>query len=590
MSEVFLEGILTPEEVPTAEGMDLVVPESPAAAPAPADGVTLAPAEAQPETAPQSEQPNDETTPQLNPKDFGFCKFELEERNERIFRIMQITPERFLNAPFEAKELALERFILKANTLTSGHQDMVTFKLRDDVVITCCQWKHRCFITGTDIVRLLVYRFEEFTGKSPLSMKKFEEGIFSDLRRLQAPQDCVLENTRSDFLVHLFDYDCVRSKKKQKVFFWPSFQRIYQNIFCDAVERELARIQMARAVGLSVDEFIKSGIVPTGTSAHDANRLNLEFDWAVMSERSLMGFDTSKDGFLHVDQIHIIRNDMNRFFHTFLRDPLKDRDIEQFIEGPEVKEAFNLHYVNGPPQPVPKKVVPTPAGSEDDSSAVGADSDFSPNVKSRKSPGGRGKRRSPLVSAANSPRASGRSSPYARRSAGNSRSNTPSRLSSFFDFDYREQDEEEEEDDNYSVSTLSSNDEETLDWMKDRRKRYLGEHLVKKGRINVDALLSAIDDEQDPNNYHYSYPFGIALPCSCQYSMDSTLHSCDAKVQRSTQTEWSSENKDMNTLTPAATPTLLINTQPTPFANFQNALGIHEAANILSGIITPETD
>lgn len=39
-------------------------------------------------------------------------------------------------------------------------------------------------ITGTDIVRALAYRFEAF-GRPVRNVKKFEEGIFSDLRNLK---------------------------------------------------------------------------------------------------------------------------------------------------------------------------------------------------------------------------------------------------------------------------------------------------------------------------------------------------------------------------------------------------------------------
>lgn len=39
-------------------------------------------------------------------------------------------------------------------------------------------------VTGTDIVRALAYRFQAF-GRPVRNVKKFEEGIFSDLRNLK---------------------------------------------------------------------------------------------------------------------------------------------------------------------------------------------------------------------------------------------------------------------------------------------------------------------------------------------------------------------------------------------------------------------
>ena len=50
--------------------------------------------------------------------------------------------------------------------------------------------------------------------------KKFEEGIFSDLRNLKPLQDSTLEESRSDFLKFLYENQCIRTQKKQKVFYW----------------------------------------------------------------------------------------------------------------------------------------------------------------------------------------------------------------------------------------------------------------------------------------------------------------------------------------------------------------------------------
>lgn len=67
-------------------------------------------------------------------------------------------------------------------------------------------------------------------------MKKFEEGVFSDLRNLKPGQDACLEEpkvrslsaditsvlhtSQSPFLDLLFKYQCIRTQKKQKVFYW----------------------------------------------------------------------------------------------------------------------------------------------------------------------------------------------------------------------------------------------------------------------------------------------------------------------------------------------------------------------------------
>jgi len=71
------------------------------------------------------------------------------------------------------------------------------------------------------------------------SLKKFEEGIFSDLRNLKPGIDATLEGPRSEFLEFLYKNGCIRTQKKQKVFFWYSVP--HDALFCDALERDLRR-------------------------------------------------------------------------------------------------------------------------------------------------------------------------------------------------------------------------------------------------------------------------------------------------------------------------------------------------------------
>src|SRR6202040_3125800 len=54
--------------------------------------------------------------------------------------------------------------------------------------VSCVFWNGLYHITGTDIVRALVFRFEAF-GRPVRNYKKFEEGIFSDLRNLKPGVD-----------------------------------------------------------------------------------------------------------------------------------------------------------------------------------------------------------------------------------------------------------------------------------------------------------------------------------------------------------------------------------------------------------------
>ncbi|KAI5295447.1 homeodomain transcription factor ste12, partial [Ascosphaera acerosa] len=98
-------------------------------------------------------------------------------------------------------------------------------------------------ISGTDIVRCLSFRFQAF-GRPVRNTKKFEEGIFSDLRNLKAGTDASLEEPKSPFLDFLYKNNCIRTQKKQKVFYWYSVP--HDRLFLDALERDLKREKMGQ--------------------------------------------------------------------------------------------------------------------------------------------------------------------------------------------------------------------------------------------------------------------------------------------------------------------------------------------------------
>ncbi|GAA5800096.1 hypothetical protein HPULCUR_005518 [Helicostylum pulchrum] len=126
--------------------------------------------------------------------------------------------------------------------------------------ITCVKWNDAFYISGTDIVRCLVFRFHAF-GRPIQNLKKFEEGVFSDLRNLKPGTDAILEEPKSAFLDLLFKNNCIRTQKKQKVFFWYSVP--HDRLFLDALERDLKREKL--------------GIYPTSVSvAHPATTISLD--------------------------------------------------------------------------------------------------------------------------------------------------------------------------------------------------------------------------------------------------------------------------------------------------------------------------
>ncbi|KAJ7157989.1 hypothetical protein C8R43DRAFT_1064796 [Mycena crocata] len=183
------------------------------------------------------------------------------------------------------------------------HPALNRFLLPSQEYVSCVLWNGLYHITGTDIVRALVFRFEAF-ARPVRNMKKFEEGVFSDLRNLKPGADACLEEPKawggvtrvargggtrltslytlrpafsflcvshvpcrvlvsriadcglriafcgvgvffvrvSPFLDLLFKYQCIRTQKKQKVFYW--FSVPHDRLFLDALERDLKREKM----------------------------------------------------------------------------------------------------------------------------------------------------------------------------------------------------------------------------------------------------------------------------------------------------------------------------------------------------------
>ncbi|CAR23200.1 homeodomain family transcription factor STE12 [Lachancea thermotolerans CBS 6340] len=108
----------------------------------------------------------------------------------------------------------------------------------DQGFVSCVFWNNLYYITGTDIVKCCVYRMQKF-GREVLDRKKFEEGIFSDLRNLKCGIDATLEMPKSEFLSFLFKNMCLKTQKKQKVFFW--FSVPHDKFFAYALERDMKR-------------------------------------------------------------------------------------------------------------------------------------------------------------------------------------------------------------------------------------------------------------------------------------------------------------------------------------------------------------
>ncbi|KAJ3305406.1 homeodomain transcription factor ste12 [Kappamyces sp. JEL0829] len=133
---------------------------------------------------------------------------------------------------------AFKLFLSTAPVNWNSNESIRRFALPDGNSVSCVLWNELFHITGTDIVRALTYRFE-CLGRAVTMQKKFEEGIFSDLRNLKPMTDSTLEESRSPFLKFLYENQCIRTQKKQKVFYWFSVK--HDKLFLDALERDLKR-------------------------------------------------------------------------------------------------------------------------------------------------------------------------------------------------------------------------------------------------------------------------------------------------------------------------------------------------------------
>jgi transcription factor STE12 len=143
-------------------------------------------------------------------------------------------------------------FLISAPVDWQPDQYIRRFLLPTGEYVSCVLWNNLFHISGTDIVRCLSFRFQAF-GRPVKNSKKFEEGIFSDLRNLKSGTDATLEEPKSAFLDFLYKNNCIRTQKKQKVFYWYSVP--HDRLFLDALERDLKREKMGQeATTVAVSE------------------------------------------------------------------------------------------------------------------------------------------------------------------------------------------------------------------------------------------------------------------------------------------------------------------------------------------------
>ncbi|KAI8799797.1 STE like transcription factor-domain-containing protein [Cladochytrium replicatum] len=149
------------------------------------------------------------------------------------------TPASSATPPLATSTLSLNRFLATATKKWDyASVPACRFQLTDSDFIACVFWNNKFYISGTDIIRIVVFRFNAI-GRTVVNMKKLEEGVFSDLRNLKPGFHASLEEPRSAFLDLLYKNGCIRTQKKQKVFYWHAVR--HDALFMDALERDLKR-------------------------------------------------------------------------------------------------------------------------------------------------------------------------------------------------------------------------------------------------------------------------------------------------------------------------------------------------------------
>ena len=88
-----------------------------------------------------------------------------------------------MTAPIETTLLdSVERLRYFLGTAPLNWTDGETMRrhlLPNGEYVSCVLWKDVFHITGTDIIRVLLYRFQAY-GRPVRNLKKFEEGVFCD--------------------------------------------------------------------------------------------------------------------------------------------------------------------------------------------------------------------------------------------------------------------------------------------------------------------------------------------------------------------------------------------------------------------------
>ncbi|CAD6901643.1 unnamed protein product [Tilletia controversa] len=131
------------------------------------------------------------------------------------------------------------RFPLPTNNFDEADQGVGGAAESEEVFVSCVLWDGQTWLTGTDICRIIRFRFESF-GRKIVNLNKFHEGIYSDLRNIKAGAGATCEEPKSAFLEALYIYETIQSAKRQKTFHWFPIA-MHDQLFLDQLSRDYER-------------------------------------------------------------------------------------------------------------------------------------------------------------------------------------------------------------------------------------------------------------------------------------------------------------------------------------------------------------
>ena len=309
---------------------------------------------------------------------------------QELYDFLQTAPQQ-VDEVFKTKSL----MVTKSPQLVVPRRGCVKrFTLRTTgESIACVLWDGRHFVTGCDIIKTVRFivnnqhhnnnhnqsyntdnigqpapPFEAAAPHSPSGdpngtpgeMKKFEEGVFSDLRHLKVGLHSVLEESKSEFLEWLCKHGCIRTQKKQKVFLW-------EHVDYDRLAREArGRINRREGCGGSFHQTNSQGDSVTSSDEfvdYEAAALGISFNMADIEAMAIaMANDPFYEPQSQLEQPHSAHNAMHNVHNAVNRANNAVHNVHNQMHSAN-NAMHNVHSANN--QIHPKMHLPLLASTQD---------------------------------------------------------------------------------------------------------------------------------------------------------------------------------------------------------------------------------